>query len=249
MPLWRRKRKEEAVALEQREAALQRNLTQAGGSPPPALPPSSAIIQQPSTWQTWNVSTTSNTSGTSNIITWTSWNNLSAITSTSATWTGYCRYSGTGWTEVNVRQETAAERQAREAQNKLWQETYAKQEAEKKRAKLRARKLLVDHLSPEQRQDYEKQGFFYLYTNKGRKYRIDQGTHGNVKLVDVTGLVIGAYCAQPAGVPDEDAMLAQKLMLEMDEEEFINVANFTRLSQRAVGLLDAKGRPLERVAA
>jgi hypothetical protein len=34
--------------------------------------------------------------------------------------------------------------------------------------------------------------------------------------------------SQPDGVPAEDAMLAQKLWIETDEEKFIKVANFSR---------------------
>jgi len=97
-------------------------------------------------------------------------------------------------------------------------------------ARSRARKLLVACLTPEQRDDLEKKKCFYLdcHSRDGtkRRYRIDEGTHGNVKLLDDKGKVVGSYCVQPTGVPTEDAMLAQKLWLENDEEEFKRRANF-----------------------
>lgn len=91
-------------------------------------------------------------------------------------------------------------------------------------AKLRARKLLVEHLDAVQRASYEKDGHFVVEV-QGVRYRIDQGTHGNVKELDAAGKPLASYCIQPAGVPDEDAMLAQKLQLEADVAAFKRVAN------------------------
>ena len=176
----------------------------------------------------------------------------STITSTiiatqtvTATWTGWVTIPTLvitqQWAQWNARGDAAAEtkeqqrlRVAAEAQQRA---QYLRKEAERAKvrdaAKHRARKLLVDHLSPEQRESYEKKGFFYLFT-KERCYRIDQGTHGNVKLVEADSKkVLGSYCIQPNGVPDEDAMLAQKLHLEICEEEFIARANFSRWNARA----------------
>lgn len=96
-------------------------------------------------------------------------------------------------------------------------------------AKGRAERLLLGALGPEQRKDLTEKNCFYLHTQSGRRYRIDRGTHGNVKLVDEKNGVISRFCAQPPGVPAEDAMLAQKLMLETDEQSFLRVANETRM--------------------
>lgn len=98
-------------------------------------------------------------------------------------------------------------------------------------ASRKAQVILAENLTREQREDLEKKGCFYLETvgrdGNRRKYRIDRGTHGNVKLMAPDGRILGRYCAQPNGVPTEDAMLAQKLWLETNEEAFLKVANFT----------------------
>ncbi len=204
-------------------------------------------------WVRWNGQTGYTDTGTgSNAVIWNGWN---ADTVTSAT--PSVTINGTTWatwnsnsvtvTEYPMRAaETDEQRRLREEQTRRWQEERAAAEREVRKAKLRAKKLLVDHLNPQQREEYEKRGHFHLYTNKGRKYRIHQGTHGNVRLVDVTtDEELGSYCSQPSGVPDEDAMLAQKLYLEIDEDEFIARANFRPSTQRARGLLDHRGVPIE----
>ena len=129
--------------------------------------------------------------------------------------------------------ETAAQKQAREAAHvKYLADMKIKQEAEaaaKLAAKGRAKKLLMDTLSKGQRETIEKFGYFDVAVG-GKTYRIRQGTHGNVRLLDGTGKEVQKFCVQPDAVPDEDAMLAQKLWLEADEAEFLKVANMTRLT-------------------
>lgn len=235
-------------------------------SPPPAkevniVPARPGQYTYPGTvWVPWNGQTGYTDTGTgssaiSSATIWSGWNSntitssSSSITLSGATWTNWNSNSVTV-TQYPMQAETDEQRRLREEQTRRWQEERAAVEREVRKAKLRAKKLLVDHLNPQQREDYEKRGFFHLYTNKGRKYRIHQGTHGNVRLVDVTtDEELGRYCSQPSGVPDEDAMLAQKLYLEIDEDEFIAHANFTKTKYTA--LLDARGRPIEqeRVAA
>jgi hypothetical protein len=94
----------------------------------------------------------------------------------------------------------------------------------------RAEKLLEEQLSAAQREELAAQGFFTLRTiaptGEGRIYRIRRGRSRNVEQVDGTGRVIKTLCAHPqAMVPDADTMLAQKLMLEFGEEEFLLIAN------------------------
>lgn len=112
-----------------------------------------------------------------------------------------------------------AERQRRRA--------YDEQAEASKEAAARARALLMTNLSPAQRESLEKYRFFDIRI-EGKTYRIHQGTHGNVRQVE-NGREIVTFCAQPDGVPAEDAMLAQKLMLETDEAAFLRVANARRL--------------------
>ena len=89
----------------------------------------------------------------------------------------------------------------------------------------RAEALLRGCLSPEQQEDLETKACFYVVTPGGKRYRIDRGSHGNVKRLDEAGRILAGYCAQPGGVPIADSMLAQKLALEADEVGFLRVAN------------------------
>jgi hypothetical protein len=101
-------------------------------------------------------------------------------------------------------------------------------EAEK--AKARAEVLLQEALSAKQRAELAQMGFFSLDVNQGgqrRQYRIRRGRSRNVQQVDpVSGVVLKHLCAHPRElVPDADTMLAQKLMLETAEDDFLRIAN------------------------
>lgn len=106
-----------------------------------------------------------------------------------------------------------------------------KAEAERVAARERARALLVSCLSPAQREDLAKRKCFYVDVRGddgvARRFRIDEHTHGNVKLLDDKGSIVGQYCVQPDNVPVEDAMLAQKLWLDANPAEFVRKANFS----------------------
>jgi len=116
---------------------------------------------------------------------------------------------------------------AHELRAELEREKRYREEAEKKvlEAKLaqeRAERLLRMCLSEEQIDDLDKKKCFYIKVKNRygteEKYRIDRGSHGNVKQVDEKGSIIRSFCVQPNGVPAADSMLAQKLYLEADEE-------------------------------
>ncbi len=94
-------------------------------------------------------------------------------------------------------------------------------------ARARARELLREHLNEAQREQYERAGSFMVVAQSGRRYRIRTATTSNVR--DETE---GAdYCMQfrsdpqCLSIPLEDLMLAQKLLLECDELQFLRVAN------------------------
>lgn len=93
--------------------------------------------------------------------------------------------------------------------------------------KKRAEELLLGQLSEEQKHDMLTRGHFFLLTKSGRRYRIARRTHGNIVLLDGQDRAVTQYCAQPNNVPVDDAVLAQKLALELDEESFLRVANAT----------------------
>jgi len=90
-----------------------------------------------------------------------------------------------------------------------------------------ARELLVASLTDEQRGEYDANESFIVFGQKtGQRYRINNGRAGNVHELDRLGQVRRRYCAHPGmRVPNADTMLAQKLMLECHELDFLDKAN------------------------
>jgi hypothetical protein len=181
------------------------------------------------TWGAWNVTYAANTiatavtTNTTNTITlnatWDDWNQVYAIEEANR--------------ENQVRRQIAAGRQPSAEQQEKWrQEEIARRDAEAKRlreelaAKDKAIVLLKSCLTPQQIEEYEQKSCFHLHVG-GKVYRIEKGSHGNVKLVDKDGRVKRSFCVQPRGVPEGDAMLAQKLLLESDERRFYELSNVT----------------------
>jgi hypothetical protein len=101
-----------------------------------------------------------------------------------------------------------------------------------KTAQERARELLMQNLTPQQREQFEKHGFFVIEGGKSRKkYRVrgDKGLTANVDVLsaDERSVTIRLCAHGPLGegMPLFDHLLAQKLMLESDEDAFIKIAN------------------------
>lgn len=150
------------------------------------------------------------------------------------------------WEEWNIPQEareasrraSAEQREAwrrmEEEQRRLAEQQRAENEArwkreaeEKEKAKKRAEELLLSFLTPEQRDELERLNHFHLIVGE-RKYRIKRGRSRNIELLDASGKPVEKLCAHPRDyIPDADTMLAQKLMLETDEEAFLKMANHT----------------------
>ena len=124
--------------------------------------------------------------------------------------------------------EEARWHQEQEARNVRFYEEQRALENRRKEADDRAMKLLVSVLNPQQQADLKRDRFFYVDAPSGRLYRIDYGTHGNVKVIDrVTRKIIERLCIQPNGVPAGDANLMQKLLIETAEDTFRAYANIT----------------------
>ena len=96
----------------------------------------------------------------------------------------------------------------------------------------RARELLRSHLNEAQRAEFDRTGSFVVVAASGRRYRIRTAATFNVR--DETAS--NDYCIQfrfdrqSRDIPLEDVMLAQKVLLECDEPEFLRVANRRRTS-------------------
>jgi hypothetical protein len=136
-----------------------------------------------------------------------------------------------------ISEETRARMQAeqREYDERMRAATAERQERERA-ARARAKALLFRSLTRDQQQSLEGRGYFDMNVG-GKTYRIHRGTHGNVRLVQA-GQETMLYCAQPNNVPVEDAMLAQKLMLETDEQAFLRVANARVLARAPAEALE-----------
>lgn len=96
----------------------------------------------------------------------------------------------------------------------------------RKAAEEKAEELLLMCLSDEQKEMYLKYGYLEINTDKA-KYRIKKGWAKNVEKIGHDGKTELKYCIHPSDctVPIPDSMLAQKLMLEYNEQEFLRLAN------------------------
>jgi len=105
-------------------------------------------------------------------------------------------------------------------------------------AHARDMELLVEHLSPAQRAQYDRFNYFdVIGGNTGRRYRIRHGQVMNVEVLDNAGHRMCALCFMPKGhVPVGDVVLAQKLALESFEAAAIKVAQMSPpLHSRTLG--------------
>lgn len=109
-------------------------------------------------------------------------------------------------------------------------EQMREQERERDAAKLRARELLFEYLTPLQRETFDRNGWFVVEGGKSKtQYRI-RAVESMVANVDVLlhgGRVKHRLCAhvRVGSVPLGDQLLAQKVMLELAEDDFLCIAN------------------------
>jgi hypothetical protein len=92
------------------------------------------------------------------------------------------------------------------------------------RAHQRAMDLLLAHLTEAQRAEFARARAFVVRSASGQRYRINYGTTSNIEVLAPDGEVEHRLCAGPVGVPTPSVLLAQKLMLETHEAEFLRIA-------------------------
>lgn len=166
------------------------------------------------TWYIWTTTSSNTTALSYNETIWQGWN----VTSTSSTAITYdvnsVRYvEPPPLTKAQLRelrrQEVARQREA---------ERYVE---ERNAALKRAEDLLVSMLNEQQKQQFELHGEFQVIGSKGGQYVIRRGYAGNV----ISGR--RRYCGHlsDSRIPQADHMLAQKLMIETNEEAYLAVAN------------------------
>lgn len=107
---------------------------------------------------------------------------------------------------------------------------YAEAERVREAAKAKSRELLLSHLTKEQRETFEKNHWFTVEGGKTQQlYRIrSTGISGNIDVLEGRpGKVTHRLCChlRDVSVPLYDHILAQKVWIERDEEQFLRTAN------------------------
>lgn len=195
-------------------------------------------------WNTWTQSTSSGTitgCDTNDAAVWACWYNGIQANSTASsitadtTWFQWsdaylyeneqeifnqARMNAVPAREVPEEERLAIE--ARQEEARIEREAKAK---EKEEAKEKALKLLMDNLNQRQIEAFERDECIPVDAPSGNKYRIKKGRQVNIEALDADGNVTHKLCAHPdVNCPDYDTMLAQKLMLERCEEQFLGIA-------------------------
>lgn len=101
---------------------------------------------------------------------------------------------------------------------------YAVKQLKTERASNLADRLIESHLSPSQLKTYRKSNYFHAYGKQGNVYRITAA--GDVSLVQP---VKGEFCVYSTdrSQPGADVALGLKLLIEANEQEFLDTANWT----------------------
>ncbi len=124
--------------------------------------------------------------------------------------------------------ETEEQKQLRLALEEIARETEKLRLEKQKQAEEKALQLLLDNLEENQVEIFKKTGCFVVTGQSGKKYKINKGRVRNVEELREDGTSERRMCFHPELlVPDYDTMLAQKLMLELNEPEARRIANFS----------------------
>ena len=108
----------------------------------------------------------------------------------------------------------------------LWRLLSLPERISDKEAQERGIQFLTQNLSPTQRQQYKRHGYFDVVGGcTGTRYRIWQGCQLNVEQLDGSARRVRLCFVPRGGLPVGDIMLAQKIALELFESEAISVAN------------------------
>lgn len=184
-------------------------------------------------WNTWTATGYSNTT-TVNLV-WDAWCGTSTTITQSLTQDVWGYWTANDWATIGGGSYTVpltevvplTEEQQAEVDERRRVAAIA---AEERRlavaaAKEKARILLLECLEDDQKEELEKDGYFHVETRNGtRRYRLRPG--GQPVRVHGEDGRHWAYCIHPDfGYPEGDVVLAQKLLLESDEEEFLRIAN------------------------
>lgn len=129
--------------------------------------------------------------------------------------------------QIEMRERTQAEQQRILAEQ---QARNHQDQQQRQAAKDRARELLLEHLTPAQRDTLIRNGWFIVEGGRTRtKYRIhgNGGVAGNIDVLDRRDRITHRLCchARDSNIPPSDHHLSQKIMLELAEDDFLRMAN------------------------
>lgn len=181
-------------------------------------------------WYEWNCDSSA-TAASASTDAWSFWCESNTSTACSdhpnSTWGSWVKYT----TPCQPSQVTAEDAERLKRERDEWRKKAEEEQKRREAAERRAEELLKAHLTAEQRENYDKDKRFQVVSETGKRYEIRaKGLVGNVYEVGKNGRPVKRWCAHPNGVPLADALLAQKLALEMNEKEFLRVANPHQLS-------------------
>ena len=83
-------------------------------------------------------------------------------------------------------------------------------------------------MSRKQKSDYKKHEYFFVIGNvTGDKYKITKGRQINIYKVSKDGTNLSRHCvvfsSENSDLPIEDHLLAQKLLIESNEQHFLDI--------------------------
>jgi hypothetical protein len=134
-------------------------------------------------------------------------------------------------TDRHDREELAAARQERQETRRLEQQAIIDRQLAERLARVsageRAKELLLAHLTPEQRHTFEKNEWFVVEGGRTKKkykiYARNNSLNANIEVIGENHRLC-AHCDHHV-MPFNDHVLMQKVMIELDEDSFLRVAN------------------------
>lgn len=191
-------------------------------------------VNNTAAWYGWNTSTT--TTGTLSLYDpWNQWNTWGTAT-TSYTYTTTVQWDNwnTKYNETEFQRDARKQREAAyEAAREVREAEYKARENRQKAAQAKAKDTFLEHLSPEQLEEYLLHDSVTVIGSDKRRYLIhtDRGLAGNVEVFEEDQPIL-RLCAHPRDyvqgeqdpLPKHDHFFAQMLQIQHDAEEFCRVA-------------------------
>jgi hypothetical protein len=135
------------------------------------------------------------------------------------------------WGQWNQLQQESMDREALLRARRELERAQAEQMQREDKARERAAELLLMCLSPAQRLTWDRHKMFVVRCRSGNRYKLAYSSPP--MQIDEADLINFTYCIHTGGVPREDELLGFKLMLEANENLFLQIANATPMRRAA----------------